>query len=154
MTQLPSTPSAAPHDPTPPAAARRPPAVIAAVLLMVPVFAVWLFCAIAFSVAMARTEGAAFLKYALAIPISGLCLFVAYMCFVAIRSAWRGTANRLQVPAGFTFTLFGLALIRLVMERKLEFEPTMTTPIVLGVIAAVALGLSNTAAAREWFERH
>jgi hypothetical protein len=118
---------------------------------MLPVCAVWLFCAMAFSVAMARTEGDAFWKYALAIPISGLCLFVAYMCAVSIRNAWRGTINRLQVPAGFTFFLFALVLVRLVTERKLEFDPTMITPIVLGVMAAVALRLSNTDAAREWF---
>jgi hypothetical protein len=151
MTQPPQHQDAA--SPARPASRRRPPAVIAAVLLMVPVGAVWLFCAVAFSVAMARTEGAAFFKYALAIPISGLCLFVAYMCAVSIHNAWRGTANRLQVPANFTFFLFAIVVIRLVVTRKLEFDPTMITPLVLGVAAAVALRLSSTAAAREWFDR-
>lgn len=150
MTQPPQHQDAASLN-RPASTVRRPPAVIAAVLLMVPVFAVWLFCAVAFWVGMARTEGAALLRYALAIPISGLCLFVAYMSAVSIHNAWKGTVNRLQVPAGFTFFLFALAVINLVVQRKLEFEPTMITPIVLGVMAAVALRLSNTAAAREWF---
>ena len=125
MTQPPRTQQAA--SPTRPVSRRRPPAVIAAVLLMVPVFAVWLFCAVAFTVGMAGTEGAAVLRYALAIPISGLCLFVAFMCAVAINNAWRGTVNRLQVPAGFTFFLFAIVVVRLVVERRLEFEPTMIT---------------------------
>jgi threonine/homoserine/homoserine lactone efflux protein len=146
VTQLPQRQDAASDT-------RRPPAVIAAVLLMVSVCAVWLFCATAFSVAMARTEAAAFLKYALAIPISGLCLFVAYMCAVSIHNAWRGTANRLQVPANLSFVLFALVVVRLLVERKLEFEPTMITPIVLGVMAAIALRLSSTPAARGWFDR-
>lgn len=157
MTQPPPSGGPASQVATPtsvgPSPQRRPPAVIAAAVLMVPVFAIWLFCAIAWGVVMSRMDGDAFWKYALGIPISGLCLFVAYMSVVAITSAWRGTRNVLQVPAGFTFGLFGLVLIRLVVERKLEFEPTMTTPIVLGVVAAVALRLSNTAAAREWFAR-
>jgi hypothetical protein len=130
---------------------RRPPAVIAAVLLMVPVCAVWLFCAIAFAVAMIRSGNVGFLTWALIIPISGLCLFVAYMCAVATHNAWSGTVNRLQVPANFTFFLFALVVVRLVVERKLEFEPTMITPIVLGVMAAIALALSKTAAAQAWF---
>ncbi|HSK98572.1 MAG TPA: hypothetical protein VK891_18235 [Euzebyales bacterium] len=103
---------------------------------------------------MARMDGAAIFAWALGVPGSALCLFVAYMCFVAIREAWRGTRNRLQVPAGFTFSLFGLVLVRLLVERKLEFEPTMVTPIVLAVMAGVALGLSRTPPALEWFARN
>jgi hypothetical protein len=76
---------------------------------------------------------------------------VAYMCAVATHNAWQGTVNRLQVPANFTFFLFALVVVRLVVERKLEFEPTMITPIVLGVMAAIALALSKTAAAQAWF---
>ena len=149
MTQPPQPQQAAP--PGRPASGRRPAAVVAAVLLMVPVCAVWLFCAVAFAVAMIRSGNAGILTWALIIPISGLCLFVAYMCAVAIYNAWRGTVNRLQVPANFTFFLFALVVVRLVTTRKLEFEPTMITPIVLGVMAGIALYLSNTPAARGWF---
>jgi hypothetical protein len=153
VTQPPPSGFPTPPNPAAPAHASRPAAIVAAVVLMLPVAAVWLVCAVAWGVAMARMDGAAIFAWALGIPISGLCLLVTYMGFVAIRDAWRGTRNVLQVPAGFTFSLFGLVLIRLLVERKLEFEPTMVTPIVLGVMAGVALGLSRTRPAQEWFAR-
>ena len=148
----PASPAAAARPPAT-AARRRPPELVAAVLLMVPVGAVWAFLAVAWGVVMARTEGDTFLKVMLAVPISALCALVAFMSFVALRQAWRGTRNRLSVPAGFTFVLFAITLVRLVVERKLAFEPTMITPIVLGLMAGVALRLANTAAAQEWFSR-
>jgi hypothetical protein len=143
-----------PNEAPAPPAVTRPPAIVAAVLLMIPVGAIWVVCAVAWGVAMARMDGAAIFGWALGVPVCALCLLVAYMSFVAIRDAWRGTHDRLSIPAGFTFTLFALVVIRLVIGRRLEFEPTMVTPIVLGVMAGIAMALSRTPPALEWFARH
>lgn len=153
MASSPQNGAPASSEPVAAASVRRPPAIVAAALLMLPVGVVWVVCAVAWAMAMARMDGSAIFGWALGVPISGLCAFVAYMSFVACRDAWRGTRNMLPVPAGLVFSLFGLVLVRLLVERKIEFEPTMVTPIVLAIMAGIALGLSRTPPAQEWFAR-
>ncbi|MET0495082.1 MAG: right-handed parallel beta-helix repeat-containing protein [Actinoplanes sp.] len=131
---------------------RRPPQIVAAALLMIPAAVTWVVAGIAWMVVTSRLEGdALFLFWIIALAILALCLFVAFMCVAGIRYAWRGGPKVLTIPAGFTMGLFVIAIITLIVQRKLEYKPTMLTPLIVGGLAAVALGMLNSKPADRWF---
>ncbi|MGW0434906.1 hypothetical protein ACWDV4_20500 [Micromonospora sp. NPDC003197] len=145
-----------PPPPPPPSAyptlMRRPPAVVAAALLMLPGAATWLAAGIGFLVAIARTEGdAKFLLWIIAFGILGVSLLLVLMTLHGIWAAWRGRSSLLTVPAGFTLALFVLALVNLLVQGRLNYTPTMLTPLIVGGLAGVALVLLKSRPARAWF---
>jgi parallel beta-helix repeat protein len=131
---------------------RRPPAIVAAVLLMAPVAVTWLVAGIAWMVVTSRLEGdALFLFWILAVFILLLCLLVTLMAVVAMATAWYGVTNAMNLPAGFTLAVFVLALVNLLVQHKIEYNPTMLTPLIVGSLAAVAAALARSAPAKKWF---
>ena len=149
------TPPPPPMAAPPPVARprRRPPAVVAAVVLMLPVMLTWAVAGVAFSVAMLRGEGSMILILALVIPIFALCTLLALMTLTGLFTAWSGRGTALKVPAVFTFSLFFLALINMLVRRQLSFQPTMVTPLVVGAMAGAAFALLRSAPAKAWFGR-
>ncbi|MFF0150122.1 hypothetical protein [Micromonospora sp. NPDC005203] len=139
--------------PVPPATARRPAAVIAAILLMVPVAVTWLVAGIAFFVAMMRAEGdGVFLVIILAVVVLALCLLLVFMTVLGMVFTWRRLGPEgLRVPASFTFGLFVVFLVGLLATGKLDFQPTMVTPLVVGGLAGAALVLLKSRQAKDWF---
>lgn len=155
----PSPPGAVPPragpsgTPVPPATARRPITVVAAILLMVPTALTWLVAGVAFFVAMARSDGdGKIFLIVIAVLILALCLLLVAMTVGGMVLAWRraGTAG-LRTPATFTFGLFVVALVGLLVQGKLSFQPTMVTPLVVGGLSGVALALLKSRSARDWF---
>ncbi|MEU4642029.1 hypothetical protein [Micromonospora sp. NPDC023814] len=139
--------------PVPPTAAPRPITVVAAILLMVPTALTWLVAGVAFFVAMARSDGdgKTFL-IVIAVLILALCLLLVAMTVGGMVLAWRRAgAAGLRTPATFTFGLFVVALVGLLVQGKLSFQPTMVTPLVVGGLAGVALALLKSRSARDWF---
>jgi hypothetical protein len=136
-----------------PGPVRRPPAVIAAVVLMLPVFVTWVIAGFGFLSAVARTEDGTgkFLLWILAVAILALCLLVALMAAVGMVHAWRGRSTMMKIPAGFTLALFCLALINLLVHRRISFHPTQVTPLVVGAMAGAAIVLINSKGATAWF---
>ncbi|MGW4497967.1 hypothetical protein ACWENR_05015 [Micromonospora sp. NPDC004336] len=155
----PSPPGAVPPHagpsgaPAPPTAARRPITVVAAILLMVPTALTWLVAGVAFFVAMARSDGdGKIFLIVLAVLILALCLLLVAMTVGGMVLAWRragGTAG-LRTPATFTFGLFVVTLVGLLVQGKLDFQPTMVTPLVVGGLSGVALALLKSRSAKDW----
>lgn len=145
-------------DPFPAPTVRRsspPPAVIAAVLLMVPAAVTWLVAGVAFVVAIARggRGDAMFLVWIIAMGILGICLLMVLLTVTGIRHAWRGRSNLLTKPAGVTVALFVVALVNLLIRKRLTYHPTMLTPLVVGSLALVALALLRSKPAKAWLTR-
>ncbi|MFG2062002.1 hypothetical protein ACGFIK_11345 [Micromonospora sp. NPDC048871] len=135
--------------------ARRPFVVTLAVLLMLPSIVTWLIAGIAFFRAMLGAEGDG-LGRALVVGIGAgvlaIALLVVMLGALGILMAWTGdSAQGLAVPAGFTFGLFVVVLVVLLVQGKLSFAPTMVTPLVVGGLAGVALALIKSPPARTWF---
>ncbi|MGC5033687.1 hypothetical protein [Micromonospora sp. DT229] len=154
-------PTPAPAGPggNPAPAAGNPPArplvVTLAVLLMLPSIVTWLIAGIAFFRAMLGAEGDG-LGRALVVGIGAgvlaIALLVVMLGALGILMAWTGdSAQGLAVPAGFTFGLFVVVLVVLLVQGKLSFAPTMVTPLVVGGLAGVALALIKSPPARAWF---
>jgi len=119
---------------------------------MLPAAGTWLVAGIGFLVATARTEGdAKFLLWIIASGILGISLLLVLMTLYGIRAAWRGRSTLLTVPAGFTMALFVLALINLLVRGRLDYTPTMLTPLIVGGLAGVAFVLLKSRPARAWF---
>ncbi|MDG4762757.1 hypothetical protein O7632_01290 [Solwaraspora sp. WMMD406] len=130
---------------------RRPLAVVFAVLLMVPAAVVWLIAGVGFVVATARSEGSfKWLLWIVGLGILGICLLVVAMTLAGMWLAWAGDSNVLRVPAGFTVGLFVVVLVTLLAQGRLDYQPTMTTPLVIGTLAGISLVLLHTPAARRW----
>jgi hypothetical protein len=127
----------------------RPLSVTVAGLLMLPVGATWATAGIAFTVGMMRDDGS-FLAWALVIPILLLCLFLAYMSFVGAWQLYRGTSIKVLIPAYFTFAMFGLAIINLLVQGRISFSPTQILPLVVGVMAIVAHILVHRQSSMDW----
>ncbi|MFD0782439.1 hypothetical protein ACFQZ8_00650 [Micromonospora azadirachtae] len=136
-----------------PTAVRRPPTVIAAIVLMVPTAVTWLVAGVAFFVAMARSDGdGKVFLIVLALLILALRLLLVAMTVGGMVLAWRRAgAAGLQTPATFTFGLFLVALVGLLVQGKLSFQPTMVTPLVVGGLSGVALALLKSRPTTDWF---
>ncbi|GAB3855300.1 hypothetical protein GCM10029963_49860 [Micromonospora andamanensis] len=138
-----------------PAARRRPFVVTLAVLLMVPSIVIWLIAGIAFFRAMLRAEGdglGKFLVVGIGAGVLAIALLVALLAALGILMAWTGdNPAGLAVPAGFTFGLFVVVIVTLLAQGKLSYHPTMVTPLVVGGLAGVSLGLIKSPQARAWF---
>ncbi|RIV34346.1 hypothetical protein [Micromonospora radicis] len=149
-----STPTDAPAvEPTP--RARRPIAVTLAALLMVPAIVTWLIAGIAFFVAMLRAEGdgiGRILVVGIGAAVLALALLMVFLASMGILMAWTGdSAEGLTVPAGFTFGLFVVVIVVLLVQGKLSYQPTMVTPLVVGGLAGVSIALIKSPPARAWF---
>ncbi|WP_146605808.1 hypothetical protein [Micromonospora craterilacus] len=148
---MPPGPAAAGSGP----ASRRPMVVTLAVLLMLPAVVTWLIAGIAFFLAMMRTEGdglGKFLVVVIGAVVLALALLVVLLASLGILIAWRGDgAEGLTVPAGFTFGLFVVVIVTLLVQGKLSYQPTMVTPLVVGGLAGVSLALIKSPPARAWF---
>ncbi|MFG2059420.1 hypothetical protein ACGFI9_35955 [Micromonospora sp. NPDC048930] len=142
----------APPSPLPPPA-RPPTAVVTAILLMVPTALTWLVAGVAFFAAMARSDGdGKIFLIVIAVPILALCLLVTVITVGGMVLAWRRTgAEGLRIPAAFTFGLFAISLLSLLVQGKLSFHPTMVTPLVVGGLSGVALALLKSRPAKDWF---
>ncbi|MET8148622.1 hypothetical protein ACIBSW_35320 [Actinoplanes sp. NPDC049668] len=143
---------------TPPVAPRRPgvrpsrpPVVTAGLLLMLPAAVIWLVAGIAWVVVSARMEGGAFWVWMLAVPVVALCLLVSLICFAGIRLGWRGRPHGLHVPGGFTMALFVIVIINLLVRGRIEYSPTQLTPLIVGTLAGVAVGLLRSRQSKQWF---
>ncbi|GIJ79989.1 hypothetical protein SAMN05443287_11764 [Micromonospora phaseoli] len=143
---------------TPPATLpprRRPVVVILAVLLMVPSIVTWLIAGFAFFRAMLRSEGdglGRFLVVCIGAGGLGIALLVVLLGSLGMLMAWVGdSAEGLAVPAGFTFGLFVVVIVVLLVQGKLSYHPTMVTPLVVGGLAGVSLALIKSPPARAWF---
>jgi len=118
---------------------------------MAPAAVIWLIAGVGFLIATARTEGSPkSLLWILAIAILALCLLLVLMTLAGMRQAWQGRSTLLRIPAGFTLGLFVLALVNLLVQGRLDYKPTMTTPLVVGALAGVALILLSSGPAERW----
>ncbi|GIJ29634.1 hypothetical protein Vqi01_47960 [Micromonospora qiuiae] len=140
-------------EPAPPR--RRPFVVTLAVLLMVPSVVTWLIAGIGFFRAMMKAEGdglGRFLVVGIGAAVLALALLVVFLASIGVLMAWTGdNAQGLAVPAGFTFGLFVVVIVTLLMQGKLSYHPTMVTPLVVGGLAGVSLALIKSPPARTWF---
>lgn len=133
-------------------AGRRPGTIVAAAVLMIPVCVTWFVAGIAWVVVTSRMEGDGMIFYwILAVAILAVCLLVAYISVAGAMEVWRGTSARMRIPAGFTVGLFFIALINLLVNRRITFSPTQLTPLVVGAVAGVAIFLTHTKSATAWF---
>ncbi|WP_091080644.1 hypothetical protein [Micromonospora nigra] len=128
-------------------------AVTIAVLLMLPVAGTWLVAGIAFFRAMLSTEGdARFLVVGIGAGVLAICLLLVLMTALGMLVAWAGRGREgLTAPATFTFGIFVVVLVSLLVQGRLGYEPTMVTPLVVGAMAGVARGLLASRPARAWF---
>lgn len=71
----------------------------------------------------------------------------------ARRVRWSTTSTPVAtgIPATFTFGLFAISLVSLLVQGKLTFQPTMVTPLVVGGLSGVALALLKSRPAKDWF---
>lgn len=134
---------------------RRPATVVLAVVLMAPVFVAWLVGGFVWLVVTARTEGdtGMIFLWILAIAILALCLLLAFMCGIGMIQAWRGQSQKIRIPAYFTFALFFIALLNLIIKGKISFTPSQLVPLILGAFAGIALFLLSRKSAAAWFAR-
>ncbi|MEV6695181.1 hypothetical protein AB0M35_27285 [Micromonospora sp. NPDC051196] len=134
---------------------RRPVVVTLAALLMLPSIVTWLIAGIAFFRAMLGAEGDGLgrvLVVGIGAGVLAIALLVVLLAALGTLMAWTGdSAQGLAVPAGFTFGLFVVVIVVLLVQGKLSFEPTMVTPLVVGGLAGVALALIKSRPARAWF---
>lgn len=135
--------------------ARRPFVVTLAVLLTLPSIVTWLIAGIAFFRAMLGTEGdglGRLLVVGIGAGVLAIALLMVLLSALGMLMAWKGdSAEGLSVPAGFTFGLFVVVIVVLLVQGKLSYEPTMVTPLVVGGLAGVALALVKSPPARAWF---
>ncbi|GAA0363001.1 hypothetical protein [Micromonospora gifhornensis] len=147
--------STTPTGASPPPPGRRPIVVTLAVVLMVPSIVTWLIAGIAFFRAMLAAEGTGLgrvLVVGIGAGVLAIALLMVLLAALGILMAWTGdSAQGLAVPAGFTFGLFVVVIVVLLVQGKLTFEPTMVTPLVVGGLAGVALALVKSPPARAWF---
>ena len=132
---------------------RRPWTIRIASTAMVVVAATWTFLGVAWAVVMARTEGVMLFRVLLAVLICALCGLLALMSGVSVIQTWRGTRPLLKIPAGFTASLFVVAVINLLIHRRIDWTPNQLIPIAVGLVAGAAIVLSSTQSAIEWFTR-
>ncbi len=134
---------------------RRPIAVTLAILLMVPSVVIWLIAGIAFFRAMLRADGdgpGRLLVVGIGAAVLALALLVVLLTSLGMMMAWQGDGSAgLVVPAAFTFGIFVVVIVTLLVQDKLTYQPTMVTPLVVGGLAGVALALVMTPPARAWF---
>ncbi|WP_433530410.1 hypothetical protein ACQPYA_30360 [Micromonospora sp. CA-263727] len=146
----PGPPARGPHP-----AGRRPIVVTLAVLLMLPAIVTWLIAGIAFLRAMLRAEGdglGRILVVGIGAAVLALALLVVLLAALGSAMAWQGaSAEGLTVPAAFTFGLFVVVIVTLLVQGKLSYQPTMVTPLVVGGLAGVSLALIKSPPARAWF---
>lgn len=150
---VPPVPPAYHGSPVPATTARRPVAVTLAVLLMLPVAGTWLVAGVAFFRAMLSVGGdARFLVVGIGAAVLAVCLLVVLTTALGMIVAWTGRGREgLTTPATFTFGLFVVVLVALLVQGRLGFEPTMVTPLVVGAMAGAARGLLASRPARAWF---